>query len=103
MPSLRSLLSAFGTGTLLSQTPILGNPPTASVSDAIPPFGLAPSCPIDGPLSCHNNTAAGDSCCFIHPGGQLLQTQFWDTRPSIGPNNSWTLHGLWCMNLTRSV
>lgn len=26
---------------------------------------------------------------------QLLQTQFWDTDPSTGPTNSWTIHGLW--------
>jgi ribonuclease T2 len=34
-------------------------------------------------------------CCFNAPGGQLLQTQFWDTNPPTGPNDSWTLHGLW--------
>ncbi|KAM5352932.1 hypothetical protein ACJ41O_005654 [Fusarium nematophilum] len=50
-----------------------------------------PSCPSDGPLSCHNTTAVADTCCFI-PAGQLLQTQFWD---SDGPAKSWTIHGLW--------
>jgi ribonuclease T2 len=25
----------------------------------------------------------------------LLQTQFWDTSPSDGPVDSWTIHGLW--------
>lgn len=25
----------------------------------------------------------------------MLQTQFWDTNPSTGPSNSWTIHGLW--------
>lgn len=25
----------------------------------------------------------------------MLQTQFWDTSPSTGPTNSWTVHGLW--------
>jgi len=25
----------------------------------------------------------------------MLQTQFWDTSPSTGPSNSWTIHGLW--------
>lgn len=25
----------------------------------------------------------------------MLQTQFWDTNPSTGPTNSWTIHGLW--------
>lgn len=45
--------------------------------------------------SCHNTTAVADTCCFNTPGGQLLQTQFWDTNPSTGPSNSWTIHGLW--------
>ncbi|OTA06464.1 hypothetical protein A9Z42_0072310 [Trichoderma parareesei] len=47
------------------------------------------------PLSCHNTTAVSDTCRFVYPGGQLLLTQFWDTNPSTGPNNSWTVHGLW--------
>lgn len=42
------------------------------------------SCPGNLPLSCHNNTAVEDTCCFI-PAGQLLQTQFWDTQPATGP------------------
>ena len=45
--------------------------------------------------SCQNITAVSDLCCFNAPGGQLLQTQFWDTSPSTGPTNSWTIHGLW--------
>jgi len=24
-----------------------------------------------------------------------VQTQFWDTNPSTGPTDSWTIHGLW--------
>ncbi|KAL6872694.1 ribonuclease T2 [Trichoderma novae-zelandiae] len=47
------------------------------------------------PLSCHNTTAISDTCRSVYPGGQLLLTQFWDTNPSTGPNNSWTVHGLW--------
>jgi len=35
-------------------------------------------------LSCQNTTAVSDLCCFNAPGGQLLQTQFWDTNPSTG-------------------
>ncbi|KAF9701908.1 hypothetical protein EKO04_000511 [Ascochyta lentis] len=46
-------------------------------------------------LSCHNTTAVENLCCFNAPGGQLLQTQFWDTHPVTGPVDSWTLHGLW--------
>jgi ribonuclease T2 len=36
-----------------------------------------------------------DSCCFNAPGGDILMTQFWDTDPSTGPSDSWTIHGLW--------
>ncbi len=46
-------------------------------------------------LSCQNPSAVADLCCFNAPGGQILQTQFWDTNPSTGPSNSWTIHGLW--------
>lgn len=80
MPTIRSLTSFVN--SLLSQTPLLST------------FGNTPSCPVDSPLSCHNGTAE-PSCCFIQPGGQLLLTQFWDAYPAIGPDDSWTLHGLW--------
>lgn len=56
--------------------------------------GLA-TCSSDTPLSCQNNTAVDDLCCFNYPGGQLLLTQFWDTDPVTGPSDSWTIHGLW--------
>jgi hypothetical protein len=55
------------------------------------------SCSADTPLSCQNTTAVEDLCCFNSPGGQLLQTQFWDTDPVTGPEDSWTIHGLWCV------
>ena len=32
---------------------------------------------------------------LLFSGGYLLQTQFWDTSPPVGPTDSWTLHGLW--------
>jgi len=35
-------------------------------------------------LSCQNSTVVSDTCCFNAPGGQLVQTQFWDTSPSTG-------------------
>jgi len=97
-PSIRGLISFAG--NLLSQIPLGSHSSTSSpaaVQHKTPyiPFGNIPSCPANSPLSCHNSTVAPDSCCFIHPGGQLLQTQFWDVRPSIGPEDSWTLHGLW--------
>ncbi|KIX07186.1 uncharacterized protein Z518_01839 [Rhinocladiella mackenziei CBS 650.93] len=46
------------------------------------------SCPFPLPRSI-------DTCCFNHPSGHFLQTQFWDTSPALGPNDSWTIHGLW--------
>ncbi|SJM86118.1 related to Ribonuclease T2-like [Zygosaccharomyces bailii] len=70
-----------------------------------PPY--APHCPINLPLSCQNHSTIPDSCCFEHPGGIFLQTQFWDYDPSapdlnrdqlereLGPLDSFTIHGLW--------
>ena len=52
------------------------------------------SCP-HPQLSCHNTTVVRNLCCFNAPGGSLLQTQFWDTNPVTGPEDSWTIHGLW--------
>lgn len=53
------------------------------------------ACPADSPLSCQNTTVVEDLCCFNAPGGQLLLTNFWDADPPTGPEDSWTLHGLW--------
>ncbi|KAI0046625.1 ribonuclease T2 [Auriscalpium vulgare] len=50
-------------------------------------------CGTSGQTSCSNTTVQKDLCCFQAPGGLLLQTQFWDTNPSTGPSNSWTIHG----------
>jgi len=97
--SLRHAMVYIGAGSFLSQMPSSHKShstfshPASKVS--ITPFANSPSCPADGPTSCHNSTEAGNSCCFIYPGGQLLQTQFWDTDPAVGPSDSWTLHGLW--------
>lgn len=46
-------------------------------------------------LSCQTSYHGQDTCCFNYPGGQMLQTQFWDADPAIGPKDSWTIHGLW--------
>ena len=51
------------------------------------------SCPSGSPISCSTSKAA--SCCFEAPGGILLQTQFWDYSPATGPDDLFTLHGLW--------
>ena len=80
MPSLRTLgqLALGGAQMVLAQ-------------GAVNPFQ---SCS-NPQLSCHNTTVVENLCCFNAPGGQLLQTQFWDTQPVTGPVDSWTLHGLW--------
>ena len=52
------------------------------------------ACSASAPLSCHNTTTY-DTCCLNAPGGHLLLTQFWDTAPTTGPSDSWTIHGLW--------
>ncbi|GAB1211725.1 ribonuclease T2-like [Aspergillus terreus] len=46
-------------------------------------------------LSCQTSYHGQDTCCFNYPGGQFLQTQFWDADPAVGPDDSWTIHGLW--------
>jgi ribonuclease T2 len=119
-PSIRSVLAYAG--NLVSQIPVFlqfQNPfsyvePEIKWDDAVistspsigyngevtpyQPLSGAPSCPIDGPLSCHNNTPiAGDqSCCFVYPGGRMLLTQFWDREVHAGgAEEDWTLHGLW--------
>lgn len=59
------------------------------------PLTGGPSCPLDGPVSCQN-TSAADSCCFVYPGGRLLLTQFWDEKVHVGGSEEdWTVHGLW--------
>ncbi|KAJ3901067.1 ribonuclease Le37 [Lentinula edodes] len=60
---------------------------------------ISSGCSTTGTASCHNTSAVSNTCCFEAPGGLILQTQacarFWDTDPSTGPSNSWTIHGLW--------
>lgn len=53
----------------------------------------SPSCTLHDlrTLSCHNSTSI-PPCCIESPSGLLLQTQYWS---SLGPQNSWTIHGLW--------
>lgn len=55
--------------------------------------GTIDTCSSSSPLSC--STSNDGSCCYEAPGGLLLQTQFWDYSPSIGPSDSWGIHGLW--------
>ncbi|KAL0951602.1 hypothetical protein HGRIS_008280 [Hohenbuehelia grisea] len=56
---------------------------------------ISSGCSTTGAASCHNTSSVSNLCCFEAPGGLLLQTQFWDTNPSTGPSDSWTIHGLW--------
>lgn len=80
MPSLKS--------AAVAATALLAG---ASSASNLVARGTAKSCPTTSstPLSCHNTTVQSDTCCFNAPGGQLLQTQFWDTNPATGPSNSW--------------
>lgn len=77
-PSLRSL-SKLALVQLACPSVLGGSPPTCT----------------NPQTSCQNSTAVSDTCCFNAPGGQLLQTQFWDSSPATGPSDSWTVHGLW--------
>ncbi|KAJ5167486.1 Ribonuclease T2 [Penicillium canariense] len=52
------------------------------------------TCASNSALSCQSSSTS-PTCCYNYPGGALLQTQFWDTDPSTGPTDSWTIHGLW--------
>jgi len=59
------------------------------------PLLASSGCSAAGTPSCQNSTEVPNLCCFESPGGLLLQTQFWDTHPTTGPHDSWTIHGLW--------
>ena len=53
-------------------------------------------CPHPLPLSCpFPPPSSVNTCCLNHPSGHFLLAQFWDTAPALGPNNSFSLHGLW--------
>ncbi|CRG85946.1 ribonuclease T2 family, putative [Talaromyces islandicus] len=56
--------------------------------------GKFSACPLPE-LSCKTQFDNQDTCCFNYPGGHFEQTQFWDADPAIGPDDSWTIHGLW--------
>lgn len=76
-------MKSFAAAATLLATPVLG----LKTSPA--------TCPADVPISCQGPSDFDDTCCYNSPGGQVLLTQFWDTKPSTGPADSWTVHGLW--------
>ncbi|KAK5061004.1 hypothetical protein LTR84_007545 [Exophiala bonariae] len=81
---------------LLAQVPILG-----SVLQSTPDTGksihINQHCPNPGGISCPfpPPKTTPDACCVNYPSGHFLQTQFWDTSPPLGPNTSFSIHGLW--------
>jgi hypothetical protein len=66
-----------------SETSITSSSSTAPTSTPTR-FPSGPKACVNSELSCQNLTVVEDLCCFNAPGGQLLQTQFWDTSPSTG-------------------
>nr|VWO94283.1 Ribonuclease T2 [Ganoderma boninense] len=88
------LTAALAFGAALAGSALAG-PSPVSVGPLDLFKRLSSGCSTSGPASCHNTTAEKNLCCFESPGGLILQTQFWDTDPSTGPSNSWTIHGLW--------
>ncbi|KAK6434878.1 Ribonuclease T2 precursor (RNase T2) [Oleoguttula sp. CCFEE 5521] len=94
-PDVPSTTSSAVPTTTSSPVVITSSSTTSSTSAATPTGGDAFNCPAGLPYSCQNTTVQADTCCFESPGGLILQTQFWDVSPATGPNNSWTIHGLW--------
>ncbi|KAJ6166630.1 hypothetical protein N7470_002077 [Penicillium chermesinum] len=72
----------------------LGSLWLSQTADEKPSLGTSSSCS-GSEISCQAKYHGQDTCCFNYPGGQMLQTQFWDVDPSLGPDDSWTIHGLW--------
>jgi len=94
MDFLRSL--GVATTSLIPQPQTLLQLPTLSslwLSSIPPSTNQACTSP---QLSCPSKLPSPiNTCCLNYPSGHFLQTQFWDTSPSIGPEDSWTIHGLW--------
>ncbi|KAF5352766.1 hypothetical protein D9756_005891 [Leucocoprinus leucothites] len=89
---------AIGTIILSAWISIVSATPLQSPTEYTSLFrrntSISSGCSTSGVASCHTSGSV-DTCCTESPGGLLLQTQFWDTNPSTGPSNSWTIHGLW--------
>ncbi|KAL5333859.1 ribonuclease T2-like protein [Aspergillus crustosus] len=85
IPGPQHIIQALTGSLILSSLP---NPIEDSLPNTFQQCGKAE-------LSCQTSYRGQDTCCFNYPGGQMLQTQFWDADPAVGPENSWTIHGLW--------
>ncbi|KAF8167381.1 ribonuclease T2 [Crassisporium funariophilum] len=84
------LISSFL--SLASASPLFSHANTSSLLERSAQFSTG--CSTSGSASCATSSVS-NTCCTESPGGLLLQTQFWDTAPSTGPVDSWTIHGLW--------
>lgn len=92
IPGPQRILKAF-TGSLgISSLSDPGSSSTPGSEVAVP--NTYQECP-NAELSCQSKYQGQNTCCFNYPGGQFLQTQFWDADPAVGPDDSWTIHGLW--------
>ena len=101
MPSLRSISAFILEVSSIAQTALGLSRPFQRLSG-----NSSASAVCNSPqLSCSNSTVVENLCCFNAPGGLLLQTQFWDYNPATGPEDSWTIHGLWVciIKLLRSL
>lgn len=67
-------------------------------------LALSSGCGTSGPTSCSSSAQSSlvtftedgkNATCCTEQEGLLLQTQFWDYNPATGPDDSWTIHGLW--------
>lgn len=107
MAFLWSLLAALSAASQI-QAVLCQNCARSSTSSSSPAFSSpnrsAPyhdTCPSTGPLSCScgsgstSTSSCSDSCCHEVSNGLFLSTQFWDYNPATGPDNLFTLHGLW--------
>ncbi|KAF2675400.1 ribonuclease T2 [Microthyrium microscopicum] len=96
-------MRSLGSFLLNTGQVLLGFKNSTSTSTTQLGTGRAQSCPANPPLSCSTGLSAleDDSCCLNYPGGQFAQTQFWNSDPHrgtpgyLGPEKSWTIHGLW--------